>query len=48
LRPSWISRRSASEIARNRRCAEIYSEDSMGRYTVDYSKFHDRIDLSPK
>jgi inward rectifier potassium channel len=36
------------QIAWNRRFAEIYSEDSVGRYTVDYSKFHDTIDLSPK
>ena len=36
------------QIAWNRRFAEIYSEDSHGRYTVDYSKFHDTIDLSPK
>jgi inward rectifier potassium channel len=36
------------QIAWNRRFAEIYSEDSIGRYTVDYSKFHDTIDLSPK
>jgi inward rectifier potassium channel len=36
------------QIAWSRRFAEIYSEDSIGRYTVDYSKFHDTIDLSPK
>jgi inward rectifier potassium channel len=36
------------QIAWNRRFAEIYSEDSIGRYRVDYSKFHDTIDLSPK
>jgi hypothetical protein len=32
------------QIAWNRRFAEIYTEDSIGRYTVDYSKFHDTID----
>ena len=26
----------------NRRFAEIYTEDSIGRYTVDYSKFTTR------
>src|SRR3984893_15840237 len=36
------------QIAWNRRFAEIYTEDSIGRYTVDYSKFHDTIDLNPK
>jgi len=35
------------QIAWNRRFAEIYTEDSLGRYTVDYSKFHDTVDLSP-
>src|SRR5260370_11954316 len=35
------------QIAWNRRFAEIYTEDSMGRYTVDYGKFHDTIDISP-
>jgi inward rectifier potassium channel len=35
------------QIAWNRRFAEIYTEDSIGRYTVDYSKFHDTVDLSP-
>jgi inward rectifier potassium channel len=30
----------------NRRFAEIYTEDSFGRYTVDYSKFNDTIGLS--
>jgi inward rectifier potassium channel len=35
------------QIAWNRRFAEIYAEDSIGRYTVDYSKFHDTVDLSP-
>jgi len=34
------------QIAWNRRFAEIYTEDSVGRYTVDYSKFHDTVDLS--
>ena len=36
------------QIAWNRRFAEIYTEDHLGRYTVDYSKFHDTIDLSPQ
>jgi inward rectifier potassium channel len=36
------------QIAWNRRFAEIYTEDSLGRYTVDYSKFHDTVDLSPQ
>jgi inward rectifier potassium channel len=36
------------QIAWNRRFAEIYTEDHLGRYTVDYSKFHDTIDLSPR
>jgi len=36
------------QIAWNRRFAEIYAEDSIGRYTVDYSKFHDTVDLSPQ
>ena len=35
------------QIAWNRRFAEIYTEDSLGRYTVDYGKFHDTVDLSP-
>jgi inward rectifier potassium channel len=35
------------QIAWNRRFAEIYTEDSIGRYTVDYGKFHDTIDISP-
>ena len=35
------------QIAWNRRFAEIYTEDSIGRYTVDYSKFHDIVDLNP-
>ena len=30
------------QIAWNRRFARSYSEDSVGRYTVDYSKFHTR------
>jgi inward rectifier potassium channel len=34
------------QIAWNRRFAEIYTEDSIGRYTVDYGKFHDTIDIS--
>jgi inward rectifier potassium channel len=33
------------QLTWNRRFAEIYTEDSVGRYTVDYSKFHDTIDL---
>jgi len=32
------------QIAWKRRFAEIYTEDSIGRYTVDYGKFHDTID----
>ncbi len=36
------------QIAWNRRFAEIYTEDSLGRYTVDYSKFHDTMDISPQ
>jgi inward rectifier potassium channel len=35
------------QIAWNRRFAEIYTEDSLGRYTVDYGKLHDTVDLSP-
>jgi len=35
------------QIAWNRRFAEIYTEDSLGRYTGDYSKFHDTVDLRP-
>src|SRR3984893_5729866 len=31
------------QITWNRRFAEIYTEDSIGRYTVDYSKFHETI-----
>ncbi len=34
------------QIAWNRRFAEIYTEDAVGRYTVDYSKFDDTIELS--
>jgi inward rectifier potassium channel len=34
------------QIAWNRRFAEIYTEDAAGRYTVDYSKFDDTIDLA--
>ncbi len=36
------------QIAWNRRFAEIYTEDSLGRYTVDYSKFHETIEISPQ
>jgi inward rectifier potassium channel len=32
------------QIAWNRRFAEIYTEDAVGRYTVDYSKFDDTVD----
>ena len=31
------------QIAWNRRFAEIYTEDSAGRYTVDYGKFDDTV-----
>jgi inward rectifier potassium channel len=34
------------QIAWNRRFAEIYTEDSAGRYTVDYGKFHETLDIS--
>jgi inward rectifier potassium channel len=34
------------QIAWNRRFAEIYTEDAVGRYTVDYSKFDDTVDLA--
>jgi inward rectifier potassium channel len=34
------------QIVWNRRFAEIYAEDSTGRYTVDYSRFHDTVDLN--
>ena len=36
------------QIAWNRRFAEIYTEDSVGRYTVDYGKFDDTVDISPQ
>jgi inward rectifier potassium channel len=36
------------QISWNRRFAEIYTEDSTNRYTVDYSKFHETVDLSPQ
>ena len=34
------------QIAWNRQFAEIYMEDARGRYTVDYSKFDETIELS--
>jgi inward rectifier potassium channel len=34
------------QIVWNRRAAEIYTEDSLGRYTVDYSRFHETVDLN--
>jgi inward rectifier potassium channel len=34
------------QLAWNRRFAEIYNEDSIGRYTVDYSKFDDTVELN--
>ena len=34
------------QIAWNRRFAEIYTEDDLGRYTVDYSKFDETIELA--
>src|SRR5215471_20566617 len=34
------------QIAWNRRFEEIYTEDSVGRYTVDYGKFDDTVDIS--
>jgi hypothetical protein len=34
------------QIAWNQRFAEIYTEDAAGRYTVDYSKFDDTMELS--
>jgi inward rectifier potassium channel len=34
------------QIAWNRRFAEIYTEDDVGRYTVDYSKFDDTVELA--
>jgi inward rectifier potassium channel len=33
------------QIAWNRRFAEIYTEDAIGRYTVDYSKFHETVEI---
>jgi inward rectifier potassium channel len=36
------------QIAWDRRFAEIYTEDSTGRYTVDYNRFHDTVDLGPQ
>jgi inward rectifier potassium channel len=33
------------QIAWNRQFAEIYTEDAAGRYTVDYSKFDETIEL---
>jgi inward rectifier potassium channel len=33
------------QIAWNRRFAEIYMEDSAGRYTVDFSKFDETVDV---
>ena len=27
---------------------EIYTEDFIGRYTVEYSKFHDTVDVGPQ
>jgi inward rectifier potassium channel len=34
------------QIAWNRQFAEIYTEDAIGRYTVDYSKFDETIGIS--
>jgi inward rectifier potassium channel len=34
------------QIAWNHRFAEIYTEDAIGRYTVDYSKFDDTVELA--
>ena len=34
------------QIAWNRQFAEIYTEDDIGRYTVDYSKFNDTVELT--
>ena len=34
------------QIAWNRQFAEIYTEDAAGRYTVDYSKFDETVELS--
>jgi inward rectifier potassium channel len=36
------------QIAWNRRFVEIYTEDSAGRYTVDYGKFDDTAEISPQ
>ena len=36
------------QIAWNRRFAEVYTEDSLGRYTVDYSKFDGTVELSSR
>ena len=34
------------QIAWNRRFAEIYTEDDVGRYTVDYSKFDETVGIN--
>ena len=34
------------QIAWNRQFAEIYTEDEIGRYTVDYSKFNDTVEIT--
>jgi inward rectifier potassium channel len=34
------------QIAWNRKFAEIYTEDAIGRYTVDYSKFDETVELA--
>jgi hypothetical protein len=34
------------QIAWNQRFAEIYTEDAVGRYTVDYSKFDETVELA--
>lgn len=34
------------QIAWNHRFAEIYTEDELGRYTVDYSKFDETVELA--
>jgi len=36
------------QIAWNRRFVEIYTEDSAGRYTVDYGKFDATAEISPQ
>ena len=36
------------QIAWNRRFADIYTVDSVGRYTVDYGRFDDTVDISPQ